>query len=47
MEGRAAKAESQLTKYREVLKRLLEENMCSHSGDELIEQALKQEVNND
>lgn len=34
---------SQLAKYREVLERLLEENMCSHAGDELIEEALKQE----
>lgn len=39
--------QSQLAKYREVLERLLEENMCSHAGDELIEEALKQEVNND
>lgn len=28
-------------RYREVLERLLEENMCSHAGDELIEEALK------
>lgn len=38
---------SQLAKYREVLERLLDENMCSHAGDELITEALKQEVNND
>lgn len=34
--------QSQLTKYREALERLLEENMCSHAGDELIEEVLKQ-----
>lgn len=28
-------------RYRAVLERLLEENMCSHAGDELIEEALK------
>lgn len=38
-----AREQSQLTKYREALERLLEENMCSHAGDELIEEALKQE----
>lgn len=31
----------QKEKYREALERLLEENMCSHAGDELIEEALK------
>ena len=43
LKKRAEKAESQFTKYREVLRQLHRGRMCSHAGDELIEEALKQQ----